>query len=333
VGLKPAIVGISGPALMPEEAILFRRWAPAGVILFGRNIIDRGQLASLTGALREVLSPDAVLMVDQEGGRVARLRPPHWAAHPASGVIGSLYERHAQSGLRAAWLHGAAIGAECLAAGFEMVAAPVLDRAVAGQDRVVGDRSFGSDPVAVAALGLAMAEGLEAGGVIPVAKHAPGHGRALLDSHLGLPRVAAHGPGWAADIAAFRQTAGRIPCMMTAHILYEGLDDIRPATLSPIIVQSVIRGTIGFPGLLLSDDLAMNALQGAPLARAEAAKAAGCDIALYCPGDGAANAAILAALPDDEALGKRLRGLRPKPNVPDLAGWLTERAALLEMAP
>jgi len=206
----------------------------------------------------------------------------------------------------------------------------VLDLAVPGQDRVVGDRSFCGDPDAVARLGLAMAEGLAAGGVIAIAKHAPGHGRAQLDSHLGLPRVAAHGPGWSADIAPFRQTAGRIPCMMTAHILYEGLDDIRPATLSPILVQSVIRGTIGFSGLLLSDDLAMNALQGTPLARAEAALAAGCDIALYCPGDAGGNAAILEALPDDTTLAGRLRELRPNAVAPTLADWLAERAALLE---
>ncbi len=314
---------------------MFRRSPPAGVILFGRNIIDPLQLSRLTAGLRAALPPDAVLMVDQEGGRVARLRPPHWASHPAAGHIGALYERRAEAGERAAWLHGAAIGAECRASGFDMVAAPVLDLAVPDQDRVIGDRSFGADPAAVVTLGLAMADGLRAGGVIPVAKHAPGHGRARVDSHLGLPRVAAHGPGWFADIAPFRQTARQIRCMMTAHILYEGLDDTRPATLSPIVVQSVIREAIGFDGLLLSDDLAMNALQGAPLARAEAALAAGCDIALYCPGDAAGNAAILASLPDDMTLAERLREVRPRPATPkpagpDFSGWLAERAALLE---
>jgi beta-N-acetylhexosaminidase len=312
---------------------LFRRCPPAGVILFGRNIADPPQLANLTAALRDVLSPDAVLMVDQEGGRVARLRPPHWAAHPSAGTIGALYERRPEAGLRAAWLHGAAIGAECRAAGFDMVAAPVLDLAVPGQDRVVGDRSFGAKPAAVADLGLAMAQGLAVGGVIAIAKHAPGHGRTRLDSHLGLPRVAAQGAAWCADVAPFRRTVGRIPCMMTAHILYEGLDDDRPATLSPIIIQTVIRAAIGFAGLLLSDDLAMNALQGTPLARAERALAAGCDIALYCPGDFAGNAAILATIPSDMALAQRLRDLRPSAAMPDLAGWLSERAALLEIAP
>jgi beta-N-acetylhexosaminidase len=318
--------------LTPGEAAAFRRLPPAGVILFGRNVIDPEQLATLMADLRAVLPAEAVLMVDQEGGRVARLRPPHWSAHPPAGDIGALFGRDAAAGLRGAWLQGAAIGAQCRAAGFDMVAAPVLDLAVPGQDRVVGDRRFGADPAAVAALGLAMARGLQAGGVIPVAKHAPGHGRARVDSHLGLPRVAAQGAPWTADIAPFRQTADRIPCMMTAHILYEGLDDAHPATLSPTVIRTVIRDAIGFAGLLLSDDLAMNALQGTPLARAEAALAAGCDIALYCPGDAAGNEAILEALPYNGALGARLRDLRPRPSRPDLAGWLAERAALLETA-
>jgi beta-N-acetylhexosaminidase len=302
------------------------------VILFGRNVVDPPQLAALIGALRAVLHQDAVVMVDQEGGRVARLRPPHWAAHPAAGVIAALYERAPEAGLRAAWLHGAAIGADCCAAGFDIVAAPVLDLAVPGQNQsVVGDRSFGADPAAVAALGLAMARGLEAGGVIPVAKHVPGHGRARVDSHLSLPRVAAHGSEWSADVAPFRHTAQLIPCMMTAHILYEGLDDTHPATLSPILIQTIIREAIGFRGLLLSDDLAMNALQGSPLARAAAALAAGCDIALYCSGDPVANAAILAAIPDDETLHERVRTIRPSAATPELSAWLDERATLLEM--
>ncbi len=312
---------------------MFGRLPPAGVILFGRNVVDPPQLAALTGALRAVLAPDAVLMVDQEGGRVARLRPPHWAAHPPAGAIGALHDRNRDQGLRAAWLQGAAIGAQCRAAGFDMVAAPVLDRAVPGGDGVVGDRSFAADPDSVAALGLAMARGLAAGGVIAVAKHAPGHGRARVDSHLALPRVPAGGAHWSADIAPFRQAAAaRIPCMMTAHILYEGLDETHPATLSPTILRTVLRAEIGFAGLLLSDDLAMNALVGTPLARAEAALAAGCDIALYCPGDAAGNAALLEALPHQGALAGRLRDARPQPVSPDLADWLAERAALLEIA-
>lgn len=330
--MKPVILGVSGAALTAAEAALFRAGQPAGAILFGRNVVDPAQLSALMADLRAVLPTDAVLMVDQEGGRVARLRPPHWAAHPPAGAIAALHDRDPAAAERAAWLHGAAIGAECRAAGFDVVAAPVLDLAVAGQDKVVGDRSFGADPAAVARLGLAMARGLEAGGVVPVAKHAPGHGRARVDSHTSLPRVAASGPEWSADIAPFRALAGLLPCMMTAHILYEGMDDTHPATQSRRVIQTVIREAIGFQGILFSDDLAMQALAGTPLDRAQRALAAGCDIALFCPGDAEGNRAILDALPDAPDLAARLRAVRPQPVAPDREGWLAERAARLGTA-
>ncbi|GAB0116878.1 beta-N-acetylhexosaminidase [Acidisoma sp. 7E03] len=330
--MKPAILGLSGPVLTEAEAALFREIPPAGVILFGRNVVDPTQLGRLVNDLRRVLPPEAVVMVDQEGGRVARLRPPHWAAHPAAGVIAALAERDVKAAERAAWLHGAAIGAECRAAGFDVVAAPVLDLAVPGQDKVVGDRSFGSDPAVVATLGLAMARGLQAAGVIPVAKHAPGHGRAMVDSHASLPRVAAMGPAWSADIAPFRALADLLPCMMTAHILYEGLDDTHPATQSRRVVQSVIREAIGFHGLLFSDDLAMHALSGTPLERAQRALDAGCDIALFCPGEAEGNQTILKNLPEAPALAVRLMAVRPEPQPLDLAEVLAERAALLGAA-
>lgn len=327
--MKPAILGVAGAQLLAEEAGLFRAGCPAGVILFGRNVVDPVQLAALIADLRAVLPAEAVMMVDQEGGRVARLRPPHWAAHPAAGAIAALHASRPEAAERAAWLHGAAIGAECRAASFDVVAAPVLDLAVKGQDKVVGDRSFGADPAVVAKLGLAMARGLEAGGVIPVAKHAPGHGRARVDSHTSLPRVAASGPEWSADIAPFRALAGLIPCMMTAHILYEGLDDRQPATQSRRVLQTVIREAIGFQGILFSDDLAMQALEGTPLDRAQRALEAGCDIALFCPGDAAGNRAILEALPDAPDLADRLRALQPQAVTPDLPSWLAERDGLL----
>lgn len=328
--MKPAILGVSGPALTADEAALFRAQAPAGAILFGRNVVEPAQLARLIDDLRAVLPRDAVLMVDQEGGRVARLRPPHWAAHPAVGVIAALHARDPAAAERAAWLQGAAIGTECRAAGFDVVAAPVLDLAIPGQDKVVGDRSFGGDPAVVARLGLAMARGLQAGGVIPVAKHAPGHGRATVDSHASLPRVVASGPAWSADIAPFHALAGLLPCMMTAHILYEGLDDAHPATQSRRVIQSVIREAIGFHGLLFSDDLAMHALSGTPLDRARRALDAGCDIALFCPGDAAGNCAILEALPEAPSLAARLAAIRPEAQRLDFTALLAERATLLE---
>ncbi len=291
--MKAAVVGIAGPVLCAEEAAFFAALPPAGVILFARNIVDPAQLAALAEAIRTAC-PGAELLVDQEGGRVARLRPPHWRAHPPAAAHGALHGRDAQAGLRAAWLTGALIGCDC--ADFDVVCAPVLDVAAPGADAaVVGDRSFGTDPGDVAALGGAFAAGLLAAGVIPVMKHAPGHGRATVDSHHALPVVDA--ADLAADIAPF--VANRdLPWAMTAHIVYTALDPDRPATLSPRVLAEVIRGRIGFDGVLVSDDLAMSALQGPPEARAVAALAAGCDLAAWCPGDPAGNRAVLEAVPE-----------------------------------
>ena len=280
--MRAAIVGIAGTSLQPQERDLFAATPPAGVILFRRNVDDPAQLASLTAALRASLSADAVIAVDQEGGRVARLRPPHWRAHPSAGVIGALYRRDPAAGLRAAALTGSLIGQECAEAGIDVACAPVLDLSFPGASDVVGDRSYGSDPASVAALGLAMADGLMAAGVTPVAKHAPGHGRALVDSHHDLPVVPADA-SLEDELAAFQACAG-LPWMMTAHLLYCGIDAARPGTLSPFVIQQVIRGRIGFEGVLVSDDLAMRALQGAPGDLAMAALAAGCDLALHCTG-------------------------------------------------
>ncbi|MFO1025766.1 MAG: beta-N-acetylhexosaminidase [Acetobacteraceae bacterium] len=288
--MKAAIVGIAGPDLRPEEAALFQALPPAGVILFKRNIQDPAQLVRLTATLRAALPPGAELMVDQEGGRVARLRPPHWRDHPSAGAIGML-----PHGSRSAWLTGALIGADCAEAGFTVAAAPVLDLRVAGaHEGVVGDRSFGSDPEHVARLGRAMAEGLMAAGVMPVGKHCPGHGRAQVDSHHALPHV--HEADLDADIRPFVLNSN-LPWLMTAHIVYDALDPDRPATLSPRVIETVIRGRIGFKGVLVTDDLAMNALSGAPAQRAVSSLAAGCDLALYCSGDFADNQAVLRAVP------------------------------------
>ena len=290
--MNAAIVGIAGPVLSEAEAALFRAHPPAGVILFGRNIESPGQLVALVASLRGVLAADAVLMVDQEGGRVARLRPPHWPAQPPAAAIGRLHANDAAKGVRAAWLAGAVIGLECAAAGFDVVTAPVLDLRMAGASGVIGDRAFAEDPEAVGALGAAMAEGLLAAGVQPVGKHIPGHGRAVADSHLELPRVDT--ANLEADFRPFAMNA-RLPWAMTAHVLYTALDPERPATLSPAVIGPIIRQRIGFDGVLVSDDLAMGALSGAAAARAAAALAAGCDLALYCTGDAEATAAVLSA--------------------------------------
>lgn len=291
---RAAIVGIAGTELAPAEAALFRAHPPAGVILFRRNVADPPQLRALTAALRQALPPDAVLMADQEGGRVARLRPPHWMAHPPAGAIGARFAASPAEGLRAAWLTGALIGLDCAAAGFDTVAAPVLDLRLPGASEVVGDRAFAAEPGTVARLARAMAAGLLAAGVQPVGKHAPGHGRARVDSHVALPVVEAN--DLEADLLPFAANAD-LPWMMTAHIVYRAWDPARPATLSPLVIADAIRGRAGFQGVLVSDDLAMEALSGSPAARATGALAAGCDVALYCPGDAAGTAAVLAAVP------------------------------------
>jgi beta-N-acetylhexosaminidase len=291
---RAAILGIAGPILAAEEAALFRACPPAGAVLFRRNVETPGQLRALTAALREVLGPQAPILIDQEGGRVARLRPPHWRAHPPAAAIGALHARDPAAGLRAAWLTGALIGADCAACGIDVATAPVLDLRVAEAHEVIGDRSYGADPHAVAALGRAMAAGLLASGVQPVGKHAPGHGRARADSHRALPVVDAD--DLSDDILPFAANAD-LPWMMTAHITYAALDPAHPATLSPRVLAGVVRGRIGFAGVLVSDDLAMQALDGPPASRALGALAAGCDLALYCPGDAAGNEAVLRACP------------------------------------
>ncbi len=292
--MKAAIVGIAGPTLTATEAALFRAHPPAGVILFARNIESPAQLAALTHALRRACPPDAVLMVDQEGGRVARLRPPHWHAHPPSAAIGALFAANPRAGLRTAWLTGALIGLQCQTAGFDLVAAPVLDVPVAGAHDVIGDRAFASDPRAVARLGAAAAAGLMAGGVMPIGKHAPGHGRARVDSHLALPRVDANDLD--DDLLPFAANA-HLPWLMTAHIVYAAFDPISPATLSGPLIAQVIRGRLGFRGVLVTDDLAMRALSAEPATCAIQALEAGCDLALYCPGDPDGTHAVLAACP------------------------------------
>jgi beta-N-acetylhexosaminidase len=292
---KAAVVGIAGPTLTTDEAALFRAHPPAGVILFARNIENPRQLASLVAALRRALPPQAVLMVDQEGGRVARLRPPHWRAHPPAASLGMLFGRRCGSGLRAAWLTGALIGHDCAAAGFDVVAAPVLDLAIQGAHAVIGDRALANDPASVARLGRALAAGLLAAGIQPVGKHAPGHGRARVDSHLSLPQVEANHLN--ADLLPFALNTD-LPWAMSAHIVYPAWDGTLPATLSPTVIEAIIRGRIGFGGVLVTDDLAMKALSGTAADLARQSLAAGCDIASFCSGEPGPTAELLATCPD-----------------------------------
>jgi beta-N-acetylhexosaminidase len=281
--VKPAIIGIAGPVLSPDERALIREHAPRGIILFSRNIENTSQLSDLNVELKSLLPPDGILMVDQEGGRVARLRPPHWPALPPAGTLRTGAE---------AYEHGRALGAMVRAAGFTMTAAPVLDLSIEGANGIIGDRAITGGPEQVALLGGEIARGIMDEGVLPVIKHIPGHGRALLDSHLALPRVAVNDEE---DHLPFIRNR-HLPWAMTAHIVYDQWDNENPGTISPIVIEQVIRRKIGFTGQLMSDDLAMHALTGTPKERALAALAAGCDVALYCPGDSAGNRQILEAL-------------------------------------
>jgi beta-N-acetylhexosaminidase len=261
-------------------------------------------------------------MVDQEGGRVARLRPPHWRAHPPAAAL---------RGLRAAWLTGALIGLDCAAAGFDVVAAPVLDLGIPGAHAVIGDRALAEQPLAVARLARAMAAGLMAAGMQPIAKHAPGHGRSRVDSHLALPRVEANDLD--ADLLPFALNAD-LPWAMSAHIVYPAWDAALPATLSPFVIKAIIRGRIGFEGVLVTDDLAMKALSGAPADLAWQALAAGCDVALYCSGELAPTAELLARCPTltDAAAGRLAAGraLAERRRLPLFAAHLAaERDRLL----
>ncbi len=265
---------------------MLRDHAPKGVIFFSRNIENVVQLTELTVELRDVLPPGAVLMLDQEGGRVARLRPPHWPVLAAAGTLQTA---------DAAYAHGSALGAMVRAAGFNVAAAPVLDVRRPGASDVVGDRAISDDPDVVAELGGRLAAGIMAEGVTPVMKHIPGHGRARVDSHLALPVVAE--ADLRGDFLPFARNR-TLPWAMTAHVVYEQYDPVLPATISARVIDKVIRGEIGFLGTLISDDLAMGALRGTPGERAAAALAAGCDIALYCPGDMAGNREILASVRD-----------------------------------
>nr|WP_232479103.1 beta-N-acetylhexosaminidase [Roseomonas rosulenta] len=287
---------MSGPVLTPEEAALLRATPPLGVILFARNVAAPAQLRALTAAIRDILGEGAPILVDQEGGRVARLKPPGWEAFPAAAAFEGARDN-------AAFANAALLGATCLAEGLDVVCAPVLDLRVAGAHDVIGDRAFSDDPHEIIRLGRAWVAGLQAGGAIPVIKHIPGHGRATADSHHELPRVRACPAHLALDLAPFRALAASGAWAMTAHVLYETWDAALPATISPRVIRDIIRGEVGFDGVLVTDDLAMGALRGASNDLAGAALAAGCDLVLHCTGRIGDSAALLADCPalDDRA--------------------------------
>lgn len=305
---RPAVVGIAGPRLDPAERELFAALPPAGFILFRRNCLEPAQLAALVAELRALAPGRQVpLFVDQEGGRVQRLVPPHWPDLPAAGTIGRIFARDPARGREAARLWAACIAAIARGSGFDVVCAPVLDLRLPETTGAIGDRSFGGDPEQAAALGRIVCETFARCGVLPVIKHLPGHGRAEVDSHLALPRVTAPLAVLAAtDFVPFHACRDA-PFAMTCHCLFEAVDPGLPASLSPTVVREVVRERIGFGGILLSDDLCMGALDGLPAERARAALRAGNDLVLWCDGDTERTAAVLEALPPAPgALARRL---------------------------
>jgi beta-N-acetylhexosaminidase len=325
---RAVIFGCAGPALAAGERRFLAEADPWGFILFARNVERPAQLRRLTADLRDAVGRDAPVMIDQEGGRVARLRGPHWREWaPALEDCERLPSRELR--VRAMHLRYRLIAAELTAVGIDVNAAPVLDLAGPGTHAVIRNRCYGGDPAEVAAIGRAVADGLLAGGVLPVMKHVPGQGRAGLDSHLALPRVEASRAELAADFAPFRALAD-LPMAMTAHVVYAGLDAEAPATQSAAVVR-VIREEIGFGGLLMTDDLSMRALSGDFGLRAARALGAGCDLVLHCNGDPAEMAAVAEAVPSlaGEALARAEAALaRRRPGEADAGALSAELAAI-----
>src|SRR3954471_6950577 len=279
------ITGISGTELSAAEREFIGAARPWGFILFKRNVESPSQVSILTDQLRHALGqPDAPVLIDQEGGRVQRFGPPHWPTYPAGEVFGRLYDLDPAFGLTAARLSARLIADDLLQTGVTVDCLPLADVPVAGADAVIGNRAYGTSPVKVAAIARAIVDGLEQGGVLPVLKHIPGHGRATADTHLRLPIVdVARDELEATDFAAFRPLAD-LPMAMTAHVVFSAIDPAHPATTSATMVEQVIRGSIGFQGLLMSDDVGMHALAGSFAERTRGLLAAGCDMVLHCSG-------------------------------------------------
>ncbi len=282
--MTPAIFGLSGPVLTADERAFFADARPAGYIMFKRNCIDRAQLRALTDALRDLEGrSDVAILIDQEGGRVARMQPPEWPAFPAGAAFDALYEIAPISALEAARVNAQALGLMLGEVGITVDCLPLLDVRTPQTHAAIGDRALGSDPLRVASLGRAVIDGLCAGGVVGVVKHMPGQGRAKVDSHHDLPVVDASDAELASDLQPFVQL-NDAPMGMTGHIMFPAWDRDACSTLSATIIGDIIRGRIGFDGLLMSDDLDMAALKGDVPSRAAGAVAAGCDVALNCWG-------------------------------------------------
>ena len=286
MSIRAFITGVLGLELSADERDFLRSERPWGFIVFKRNVDTPEQVVRLVRELRDAVDrPDAPVLIDQEGGRVQRLRPPHWPDYPAGAIFSRLYDIDPALGLSAARLSARLIAADLADLGISVDCLPLADVPVAGADAVIGDRAYGTEPGKVSLIARAVTDGLDQGGILPVLKHIPGHGRATADSHLRLPTVDTSKIELErTDFAAFRPLAG-LPMAMTAHVVFSELDPANPATTSATIIEQVIRGSIGFQGLLMSDDVSMNALAGSLAERTRAIVTAGCDMVLHCNGN------------------------------------------------
>jgi beta-N-acetylhexosaminidase len=285
MSIKAFIAGVSTTHLGADERAFITAERPWGFILFKRNVETPTQVAELVGQLRDAAGrPDAPVLIDQEGGRVQRLGPPHWPVYPPGAAFGRLFDIDPAWGLAAARLSARLIADDLLSLGVTVDCLPLADLPVAGADAVIGDRAYGNEPGKVAAIARAVTDGLEQGGILPVLKHIPGHGRATADTHFKLPTVdTPESELERTDFAAFKPLAD-LPMAMTAHVVFSACDAAHPATTSATMIARVIRGSIGFQGLLMSDDVSMNALAGSIAERTRAILAAGCDMVLHCNG-------------------------------------------------
>jgi beta-N-acetylhexosaminidase len=300
--MQAAIYGLSGPALTDDERAFFRDADPAGYILFKRNCVDSAQLKALTASLRELSGRDDLpILIDQEGGRVARMQPPEWPKFPAAWSFAELYDKAPISAIEAEMANARALAMMLREHGVNVDCLPLLDVRQPEADDIIGDRALGAEPMQVAALGRAVLDGFASAGVVGVMKHIPGHGRALCDSHKELPIVTASAEALEIDLEPFERL-NWAPMAMVAHVVYTAWDAEHPASQSPTIIRDIIRSRIGFDGFLMSDDSNMNALSGSQAERAAACVAAGCDVALPCNG----------VLSDNIAIASRVGDLSPE---------------------
>ena len=335
--MQAAIYGLEGFDLKPEERDFFRDSDPAGFILFRRNCENQGQLLRLTDTLRALCGRDDVpILIDQEGGRVARMRPPEWPAFPAAEKFALLYRAAPSSAIEAVRSTARALALMLRWVGVNVNALPLLDVRQEGATDIIGDRALGNEPMQVAALGRAVLDGMASAGVIGIIKHMPGHGRALVDSHHELPIVTASAEELETDLEPFERLASA-PMGMTAHVVYTAWDAERPCSLSPVVIRDIIRERIGFDGWLMSDDIGMEALRGDFAGRARGVVAAGCDVALHCSGKMDEMIAVASGVPamtpeGEDRMARAMAGTRIDLDSVDFAEEISKRDQLLALA-